>query len=73
MGLRLENMGPEPVDFPRFFRSVLGGVIRLYLFARFGTLIVNICMVDHSGYNKGSGLVVMISPLPFSIRSGGAP
>ena len=26
-GLRLENMGPEPVDFPRLFRTVLGGVI----------------------------------------------
>jgi len=24
---RLENMRPEPIDFPRFFRSVLGGVI----------------------------------------------
>ena len=65
MGSVLENMRPEPVDFPRFFRPVLGGVIRLYLLARFGTLIVNICMVDHMGYNKGSGLVVMISPLPF--------
>ena len=65
MRLRLENMHPEPVDFPRFFRLVLGEVICLYLFARFGTLLVNICMVDHSGYNKGSGFVVMISPLPF--------
>ena len=25
--LRLENMRPETVDFPRFFRPVLGGVI----------------------------------------------
>ena len=63
MELTLENMRPEPVDFPRFFRPVLGEVIRLYLFARFGTLIVNICMVDHGDYNKGSGLVDMISPL----------
>jgi len=26
-GLRLENMGPETVDFPRLFRAVWGGVI----------------------------------------------
>ena len=70
MPLRLENMGHEPIDFPRFFRPVLGGVIRLYLFARFGTLIVNICMVDHTGYNKGSGLVVKISPLLFHKERG---
>ena len=27
VGSGLENKDPEPVDFPRFFRPVLGGVI----------------------------------------------
>ena len=50
--VNIKEFNTEPVDFPRFFRPVLGGVIWLYLFAQFGTLIVNICIVDHTGYTS---------------------